>query len=74
MAIDAALPGAGVEIVPNPSVSAGSTRCGLIRAMRLRWRSFCATMRSWRSISFRMRPAWTGRTRKLPKKVKVTRR
>ncbi len=51
-AIEAAVPGAGVEIVPNPA-RARSTRCVLAPSMRSQWRRFCATTPSWRSIFFR---------------------
>jgi hypothetical protein len=44
-AIEAAVPGAGVEIVPNPSVS-GQHSLRLAPATRSKWRRFCATMRS----------------------------
>ena len=72
-AIEAGVPGAGVEIVSNPSVSGQHSLRLDAAAAPWSGERFCATTPNWRWIFFRTPRAWTGRTRKSAEKVKVTR-
>jgi NADH-quinone oxidoreductase subunit C len=66
-AIEAAVPGSGVEIVPNPSVS-GQHSLRLAPSHAVAVATFLREDADWRLIFFRMLRGSTGWTRKSQKK------